>query len=169
MEVVLAILDWVGRILVIPALIAFVLGVYEWSRGVLKVLYRLGLGLTRRKIALLAKGDNVTSGRSLLLDSRLFHEENLIIVTSPKDLGRAERADVLLVYWGDWKDDINDILRLKRDHVALVIYAESQAIPHEKLKELDSHRYTIVANFRGRLLNDVIVSLIAISGQSRGA
>lgn len=169
MEVVLAALDWVGRILVVPALIAFVLGVYEWSRGVLEVLYRLGLGLTRRKIALLAKGDNVVSGRSLLLDPRLFREENLIIVTSPNDLGRAERADVLLVYWEDWKDHIDDILRLKRDHVALVIYALPQTISPEKLKELDSHRYTIVTNFRGRLLNDVIVSLIAMSRQPRSA
>ncbi|RAQ95634.1 hypothetical protein [Thermogemmatispora tikiterensis] len=159
-------LNWIGLILSLPGLIAFALGLYAWVRGIAPVLYRLGLGLARRKIALLAKGDNVASGRSLLLDPHLFREENLIIVTSPKDLGRAERADVLLVYWEDWKDNIDDILRLKRDHVALVIYALPQTILPEKLKELDSHRYTIVANFRGRLLNDVIVSLIAISGQA---
>nr|BBH95028.1 hypothetical protein KTA_32270 [Thermogemmatispora argillosa] len=167
MKILLDIIDWIGRILTIPALIAFILGIYEWSGRALWVLYRLGRGLAHRKIAILACGNNVESGCNLLLDSRLFQQKNLIVVTSPKDLGRAERANVLLVFWEDWSNYIDDILRVKRDHTALIVYARPQAIPRETLEKLDNMRNTIVANFRGRLLNDIIVSLMAVSGQTQ--
>ncbi|MBX5455906.1 MAG: hypothetical protein IRZ31_03310 [Thermogemmatispora sp.] len=160
MDVALTVYDWIGRILVIPAVVALALGIYQWARGVLPALYRLGSGLALKEIALLAKGDNAKSIRSLLLDSRLFSPQNLKDITSPNDLGSAEHASVLLVYWEDWKDHIDEVLSFKKDRMALVIYAPPQAISREMLERLDSVRHTIVANFRGRLLNDVLLCLV---------
>ncbi|WP_297162160.1 hypothetical protein [Thermogemmatispora sp.] len=177
MEILLAVIDWIGRILTILALIAFVLSIYEWSRGVLKVLYRLGHGLARPKIAIL--GDKGNTIKSTLETSRLFNERRLILISSVDDLGRAESASLWLFHW--WGEDpwgekaLERVLNFKKDSTALIVYAPHQedrkSIPRlsdQMMEELSRHRHTIVNNFRGRLLNDVIVSLMAISDQSHG-
>lgn len=131
----------------------------------LPALVRLGNGLSRRKIAIFAKGNNLNFLTNLLVDTKLFNKKNLIDVSSSGDFGRAERATVFLVFWDDWQDKIDEILRAKKDNTALVVYAPPGAIPRDKLVELDNKRNVTVTNFRGRLLNDIVVSMITTSYQ----
>jgi hypothetical protein len=139
--------------------------VYVFLRGIAPALWRLGNGLATRKIALFAKGDNVATLRALLLDSGLFQEKNIIEICAPGDIGRAERASVYLVFWQDWARDINEILYEKPDECPLIVYSpyDSAPIPPEEMKKLDGKRHTAVTNFRGRLLNDVVASMITTS------
>jgi hypothetical protein len=131
-------------------------------RGVAPVLWRLGNGLANRKIALFAKGDNVASLKNLLLDSKLIRAKNILEVTRAEDFGRACAATVYLVFWHDFEDDIDGILNQKPDSCALIVYApyDLPRIPTEQMKKLDGKRHTAVTNFRGRLLNDIITSMI---------
>jgi hypothetical protein len=99
-------------VLIFGALFSF----YVFARGIAPALWRLGNGLGRRKIALFAKGDNILSLKSLLLDSKLFQEKNIIEIGIAEDIGRAEAASVYLVFWHDWQDNINDILYEKPDN-----------------------------------------------------
>jgi len=160
-------LDWVGRVTTIVFLLTLVYGIYAWSKGILPALIRLGNGLSKRKIAILAKGDHLRSLESLLLDSKLFDKKNVIDISTDSDFGRAEQATLLLIFWHDWQDKIADILSAKKDNTALVVYAPQELgfIPQDKLKELNSKRNVIVVNFRGRLLNDIVGSLITTSYQ----
>lgn len=155
-------LDWVSRVTTVIFLISLIYGIYAWFRGVLPALIRLGNGLAKRKSAIFAKGDHLRGLESLLSDSKLFNRRNMIDITSDNDFGRAERATVFLVYWDDWQDKIDKILNLKKDDTALIVYAPSgpRSIPDDKLKELDGRRNVTLANFRGRLLNDIVVSLM---------
>ena len=145
--------------------IVLILGIiyagYLCLRGILPVLYRLGNGLARRKIAIFAKNDNLTSMKHLLEDSKLFRQ-NIIEVSSKDDLGRAEEASVYLIHWRDWGAQINDILDSKSDNCPMVVYAPHAKgrIPDDKMDILDSKRNVSVINFRGRLLNDIVTSLI---------
>lgn len=145
-------------ILVVLLITAFVL----WCKGIYPVLYRLGNGLANRKIAIFAKGDNKASLKSLLMDSELFKEKNICEISGVHDIGKAETASVYLVYWQDWANDIDEILRMKPDKCALVVYApyNMDKIPVDQMKNLDGKRHTSVTNFRGRLLNDVVTSMI---------
>jgi len=133
-----------------------------WISGISPALWRLGNGLAKRRIAIFAKGDNVTSLKSLLLDSKLFKGKNIVEITSASDLGKAEEASVYLVYWPDWSEDIEEILDKKPDKCALVVYAPYYLgrIPDEQMKNLDGKRHSAVTNFRGRLLNDIVTSMI---------
>ncbi len=136
-----------------------------WADGILPALLRLGNGLAKRKIALFAKGDNASSLRNLLMDSKLFKAKNICEISKREDIGRAESATVFLVFWPDWTADLPEILRSKPDECALIVYApyDKGRIPDAEMRDLDDKRHTAVTNFRGRLLNDIVASMITTS------
>lgn len=145
-------------ILIVGLIYAFIL----WVRGVFPALLRLGNGLAKRQIAIFAKGDNVSSIKNLLLDSDIFRAKNIFEITKKEDINKAEKATLYLVVWEDWADCINDILAMKPDKCALIVYApyNKGRIPDDQMVKLDGKRHTSVTNFRGRLLNDVLSTMI---------
>ncbi len=160
MSAMVTLLDWIGRISTVIVLVSIVLGIYAWARGILPVLFRLGNGLARKKIAIFAQGSNADSLKNLLTDTKLFSERNIIIIASVGDFGRAEEAALFVVSWPDWENEMMKILEKKRDKTALVVYAKPGAIGSELMTTIDESRNSFVSNFRGRLLNDIVVSLI---------
>ncbi len=158
-------LDWVGYATTVYFLLTLALGIYAGLKGIIPPLVRLGNGLSRRKIAIFAKGDNLKTLRNLLEDTKLFNKKNMIDISSSGDFGRAERATLFLIFWDDWKDKIDEILRVKKDNTALVVYAPPGSIPPVEFAKLDSQRNVMVSNFRGRLLNDIVVSLMTTGYQ----
>lgn len=164
-ETIWNILAVVGAIETIVLIFGIVYAIFLWVRGILPAILRLGNGLAKRKIAIFAKGDNVSSLKSLLCDSGLFNQKNIFEITNTGDLGKSEKASVYLVYWHDWAQDIDQILSAKPDKCALVIYApyNKGKIPDEQMIKLDGKRHSAVTNFRGRLLNDIVTSMITTS------
>jgi len=155
-------LEYLHLFVFLVGIVGIILAVVAVARGIAPVLWRLGSGLANRKIALFAKGENLPSLRNLLLDSKLIRGKNIIEVTSPGDIGRANTATVYIVFWHDWEDDIDAILDQKPDSCALIVYSpyDLAKIPSAQMKKLDGKRHTAVTNFRGRLLNDIITSMI---------
>jgi len=169
METIRSILDPLDDISNVLVVIAIIAGVVLWLRGIVPVLYRLGNGLSRRKIAIFAKGDMATSLVDLLCDSKLFKKKNVLKVSSVGDMGRAEGVTLFLVYWPDWREEIDKVLELKADGTALIVYApqEQGFIPKETMALLDKKRNVVVNNFRGRLLNDIVASMITTSYEKK--
>lgn len=160
-----AILQISGDVATVVVLLEIVAALILWARGVLPVLYRLGNGLGRRKIALLARGDNAASLTQLLTDSGLVRKGNISGVQHSGDLDRATETSVVVVYWPDWASEIEAILNAKRDSTPLLIYApqEHGFIPKDIMGLLDRKRNVFVSNFRGRLLGDLVMSMIVTS------
>ena len=158
----LTLVGWIDAALIVAGLLY---GIYLWGSGIAPVLLRLGNGLAKRKIAIFAKGDNLTSLRRLLGDSKLFPAKNILEVPSERDLECAKDASLYLVYWPDWHDHIEEILHRKPDECALLVYQpyDQGRISEELMKRLDGKRHTAVTNFRGRLLNDIVTSIITTS------
>ncbi|MFA7240145.1 MAG: hypothetical protein WC091_08535 [Sulfuricellaceae bacterium] len=152
-------------VIFIIAIAGVIWGCVLWARGILPVIIRLGKGLANRKIALFAKGDNLSSLKKLLTDSGLFDEKNICEIANEGDIGRAEQASVYLVHWPDWANAHQKILDKKPDGCALIVYAPGSGgkIPPDVMNELDTHRNTAVTNFRGRLLNDIVTAMITTS------
>ena len=165
MNSLIAVLDVVGYISTALVIIVSIIGVVMWSRGIMPALFRLGKGLSGRKIVIFAKSDHAASLENMLLDSSLFSRKNITRVSTPDDVGRAEGKTLFLVYWSDWAENIDTILRKKSDGTALIVYSPKKEgdIPFEKMIEINEYRNTIIANFRGRLINDVVVSMITTS------
>ena len=141
---------------------------YLWASGVLPVLYRLG-NLRKRKIAVFAKGDAAKSLLDLFADARLFKDKNIISITSAADFGRADDATVFVVHWPDWENDLDNIVARKSDQTPLIVYAPKSGnpLPDEAMLLLDQNRNVVLANFRGRLLNDVVASFVTTAYEKR--
>jgi len=170
MDEFINILNIVGYLSTFIVIIAFITGIVLWFKGILPVLFSLGKGLAKRKIAIFAKSDNLTSLKSLLLDSKLFSEKNIVKITSNDDFGKAEEGTLFLIFWHDWeKEDIDEILNKKTDKTALVIYAprDKGLISEGDFKKINKERNVSIANFRGRLLNDIISFLITTSYENK--
>ena len=162
MNTLKVVVDLVHDVTVFIVVAGLIWGLILWARGVLPAIIRLGNGLAKRRIAIFAKGDNLSSLKSLLADSNLFNEKNICEISKVEDIGRAEQASVYLVYWQDWTDEYKKILDKKPDGCALIIYAPTSGgrIPDGDMHELDTKRNATVTNFRGRLLNDIVTAMI---------
>ena len=150
----------IGGISTLLMIIVFFYTSFIVVKGILPVWYRLGIGLSKRKIAVFASGE-FESLKSMLVDSKIFKDNNIIQIDK-NSLKKAENETIFLMHWLDYQDKIDDILNIKKDSTALIVYApqDEGRIESDKMKEINSHRNTIVVNFRGRLLNDIMVSLI---------
>lgn len=162
MQKLLEILNFLGYVSTVLVIISALVATWLCFRGFVPVLIRLGNGLWRRKIAIFAKNDTLISLTNLLRDSRLFNHINVLQIPSESDFGIAEGASVFLVYWPDWKEEIEKILSHKKDSTALIVYApqEHGPIPGSIMNIMEKHRNVVINNFRGRLLNDIVVSMI---------
>lgn len=155
-SIVISIIDIINILIFVSVTI---LGFIAWTKGILPVLVRLGIGLAKRKIAIFANGE-FSSLKNLLMDSNLFKEKNIIHIPSIKDIGSSTKATVYLVSWTDWQNNIDNILNKIEYGTALIIYAQPRTIPDDQMKKLDQNRNVVVSNFRGRLLNDIVISMI---------
>ena len=166
---ILTVLDGLGRISTVIVIVSFLYTIYLWIRGIAPVLVRLGNGLARRKIALFAKGDMLVSLESLLHDSKLFNQANIVKIATDGDIEKAADATLFLLAWHDWEHKINEILAEKKEGTALIVYApqEKGFIPSTMMTLLNSKRNVVVSNFRGRLLNDVVSSMITTSYEKK--
>lgn len=160
MELIISAYKIVSTILSIFAIICLVYAAVLWARGILPAVIRLGNGLAKRKIAIFAKEGQYTSLKSLLIDSKLFSEKNVFAIIQEGDIGKAEQATIFLVHWKDWENSYKKILGVKPDGCALIVYAKPRAIPPEDMEELEKYRNTVVTNFRGRLLSDIVAAMI---------
>lgn len=154
--------DYLGYLSTAIVIVSTLGALALWLKGIWPVMVRLGNGLSKRRIAVLARSDAQTSLANLLLKSRLFKKQNILAVTTEKDLADVATASVILVYWPDWTQKIRDILQYKHQSAALIVYAphSDARIPTDIMALLDMSTNVVVNNFRGRLLNDIVVSMI---------
>lgn len=155
----------VGGVATILMIIGFCYTAFLVIKGVLPVWYRLGIGLSKRKIAIFAK-DEYQSLSDMITASKIF---TTTIQIHKNDIKKAEKESVYLVHWHEFQDKIDDILSIKKDTTPLIIYApqEEGFIDKDIMKKINSHRNSVVVNLRGRLLNDILTSLITTSYEKR--
>lgn len=153
-----------GAISAIVSISVFFYTVYLVIKGVFPVWYRLGIGLSKSKIAIFSSNE-FSSLRDMLVDSKIFKAKNILHMHK-NDLEKAKKAQIFLVHWQDFKDKMSEIIFLKEDNKALIIYApleEGRIEDAGLLKEINQQRNSVIVNFRGRLMNDIITGLITTS------
>lgn len=156
-----------GGISTLITVAAFIYVVCLFARGVIPVLVRLGMGLSKRKIAVFAdtEFDNLLG---MLVDSGIFRKSNVIKITKGA-IKKAEDITLYLVHWKYFNDKLDEILAIKRDATALLVYApqDEGKIDQQSLEKINAERNSLVINFRGRLLNDVLACMITTSNKRK--
>lgn len=135
--------------------------------GITPVVFRLGVALWKRKIAVFATTEAYSSLFTSIKDSRIFNSGNIEMI--PKNnIDKAKNFTVILVDWESCGDKINQIFSArKNDQTPILIYAKPGSIPQNQMEKIANRTNTIVVNFRGRLINDILTSLITTSYESK--
>lgn len=156
-----------GGISTLVTLIAVLYGIYLFAKGIFPVWYRLGMGLSRRKIAVFAEIE-FDGLKNMLVDSGLFQKANVIKIDKGS-IKKAEGMTLFLMHWKSFESNLDDILRIKKDSAALIIYAPQNEgfIDKAVLEKINRERNSIIVNFRGRLLNDILTCMITTSYEKR--
>lgn len=154
----------ISKIPLILAALAAIALAWSFFKGVFPALWRLGLGLSKRKIAVFANSDHFASLKSLLLGSGLFQEQNIVQIPFDQ-LDKAADYSLFLLRWGDCKDQAGKIIDIKHDSAGLVLYAphEDGTVTPDVLTVLNNKSNALLVNFQGRLLNDILVLMITTS------
>jgi len=116
------------------------------------------------KIAIFANQEEYEDIKNMLIEAKFFVPKNIIrIETGNNSFKKAESITLLLVHYHSCSNEFEKILNLKKDTDALIIYAPAKdgyRIPNEVLKKISLESNTTIVNFRGRLLNEIYISLM---------
>jgi len=162
-----------GGICATLVLIGFLINILFFVLGISPLLWRLGFGRWTRKIAIVASGSFYGNLKKDLVDSGIFRKNNVSPITE-KFLSGVKDHSLLLVHYQSFnKDQIYEILSNKKSGAGMIIYfpeyspPEGKQIPIDMLKRINDKENTTVVNMRGRLLNDVVTSLITTSYEKK--
>lgn len=167
MEVVKAFLEVVGLLTTLVAVLAFFANIVAGILGISPLLYRLGLGRWRRKITVLADGDSYDTLKDDLVTSGVFRSKNIDHVTS-KSLSKVKESNLLLVNYGSFDaKQIKTIIKNKKASAGMVVYfpdfSPTNRVPDDVLKLINDEPHSVLVNFRGRLINDILITLLSTS------
>lgn len=153
----------VGGLLSLVAVFGVFSTIYLVLKGIVPIWYRLGIALSKRKIAIFSD-EKFNELKDVLIDSGMFQEKNIIKIEKSA-LKKAKNISFYLIHYSNCKNDIDEIISLKNDSDAMVVYSPQDEgfIDKEVLSRLNAQRNTVIVNFRGRLLNDIMVSMITTS------
>lgn len=162
-----------GGITATVVLLGFVLNFVFWVLGVWPLLWRLGFGRWVRKIAIIANTEVYNQLKKDLVDSGIFRENNISQIPT-QSLAEVKDRDLLLVHYQSFSEEqIKTILGNKKSRAGMVFYypefssSNGKRIPDDMLKQISNKENTTLVNFRGRLLNDIITTLITTSYEKK--
>lgn len=154
-DLLIYVIGWIVTALLV---LGGVMTAIAWARGIARPLWRLGLGLSRREVYIVASSENCNSLSELLHKSSLFNQKNIRLVTSANDAKDLASANLILLQLHDSPVSVEEVLQNKRPEAALVIYAKPNEITN--WATLDAHRNISVTNLRGRLMTDLLNALM---------
>ncbi len=171
MELVKSFLEVVGLFAAATSVLVVLASVVCWVLGIGPLLYRLGLGRWDRKISVLASGDSYAPLRADLVSSGIFREKNIEHI-GQSDLAKVKERDLLLMHYGSFSvDQIKVIINNKNSGAGLIVYfpdfSPTNRVPNDVMSLINNEPHTVLVNFRGRLINDVLITLLSTSYEKK--
>ena len=157
----------VGTIGTVALIVGGIVTIIAWIRGIFKPLWRLGLGLSKKKITIIGSSDDCESLSSTLEQSDLFSKKNIGHITSPNDAKDLCKANLMLLKLTNSPVSLEVVLENKKPDAALVVYAKPNEIQGPQWALLDQHRNVSVTNLRGRLMTDLLNAMMTTSYEKR--
>lgn len=130
-----------------------------------KAAWRFGLALYGKKIMIVASDEDYCDLEEDLSDSGLIKRKNIQRV-SGKHISKVKDALLLIVVYGYLdKDGFRQIINGKSSRCGLIVHCppEKGRIDDEEMRLLSKTAFTALCNFRGRLVNDVLLMMLSTS------
>lgn len=153
----------VGGVTVVTATVGVIYRIICIFLGITPLVFRIGKAVWQRKIAIVGSSESYSSLKDVIIDAGIFKKNNVKHI--PLDnIDKVKEQTILLVDWETSGNQIDQIFNARKNHnTAVIIYAKAGSIPPEKMSEIGNKSNTVVVNFKGRLLNDILNSLITTS------
>jgi hypothetical protein len=142
-----------------------------WAQGAIKPLYRLGFGLSKRSISILADGRTYNEIATDLKNTKIFKDKLIERLAKPTDISRKDLVIISPSFFdGQSQEDVNEALlecikNQKETSSALLIYTVIWLDNNVK-DAINKESNTILVNMRGRLVNDVLATLMTTDSKS---
>lgn len=162
----------VGLITTLFGIVLFIWAVISWILGVYPLFLRLGFGRWSRKIAIVANDDTFTSLKIDLVDTGIFREKNIYQIKKDA-LSKTKGATLALIHYQSFEEnEIKTILSYKKPNAGFIFYfpeftPPTLVIPPNMMKEINNQQFTTIVNMRGRLINDIVTTLLSTSYDKR--
>lgn len=162
----------VGAITIVVGIVNLFISIFSWGLGVFPLFWRLGFGRWSRKIDIAADNANFNSLKSDLLETGIFREKNMRQVCNTC-ISKAKNSGLLLVHYQSFSaDQIKTLLSCKKPNAGYIFYfpefnPATNKIPDDIRDLINNEQFTTVVNFRGRLINDIMTTLLSTSYDKR--
>ena len=164
---------FIGHCLLVITVVGFLITAVSWALGLATPIWRLGLGLRRRRIGIAADTENFNTLKIDLTSTGVFRENNIKQITKDHLSAVKNHSLVIVHYKSFCAEDIKQILNDKESACGMIFYSPESGpdsedkIPNDMFQEIVRRENTTVVNFRGRLLNDIINTIITTSYQKK--
>lgn len=141
------------------------------TRKVLIALKRFGLSLHKRKIHVVSASGTFASIKQDLVDSGLITERNVVHIDD-KHLSNVGESLLTIVVYGYLDDaETKRLLHSKKSGCGMIVYCApgSGKVGDTVLDALNKEPFTTLCNFRGRLVNDVLLMMLSTSFSKKDA
>lgn len=131
--------------------------------GLIKPAWRFAIALKAKKIYVVSNLDNSQTICDDLVNSGLIKEKNIIKKNSDQ-IGYLSKAKLLILDF-DFLDEekILKVVESKEPACGVIVYSKCKKITDSTMDKLNESPQVSVVNFRGRLINEVILLLISTS------
>lgn len=153
------------------SIILVLLSIIFWALWVAPLLFRLWFWRWFRKIAVVSNNEYFSKIEKDLKDSGIFRK---IIPIYNSSISEVNEHDLLVVHYDSFtEDEIKEILSYKKSKAGMIFYypefdpATWKQISKEISKLIWTKENTTIVNFRWRLLNDIVTTLITTSYEKR--
>ena len=166
-----SLLDIVGLLTTLFAVLLFFWSVACWVMGIYPLFYRLGFARWSRKITIVADDAMYSTIKSDLVDTGIFREKNISLVKSDS-LAKIKQASLVLVHYQSLSEDqVKTLISYKKLNAGFIFYypefTPTAKIPDDIMKLINNEQFTTVVNLRGRLMNDIVATMLSTSYDKR--
>lgn len=131
--------------------------------GLVRPAFRFGKGIAWKKVFIVADGNTRQELKGDLERSGIIRKKNILEKTDGQisDLVGARLLVSEYGYLGE--ENVDKIVSQKCSDCGVLIYAKHKEISDESMEKLNRAQHVSVVNFRGRLVNEILLLLISTS------
>ena len=134
---------------------------FKFSEKPIKIVFKFSKNIMQCRIAIYSNPDRDLN--STIKSMNVFEEKNIRTIIPNNDINIGKDSNLLVINYEDFSDRILKIIDECRNStkIPVIIFANPGAIqPITLLNEITNRNNLTIVNYKGRLLNDIITSLI---------
>lgn len=131
--------------------------------GLVRPAFRFGKGIAWKKVFIEADGNTRQELKGDLERSGIIRKKNILEKTDGQISDLVGARLLVLEYGYLGEENVDKIVSQKCSDCGVLIYAKHKEISDESMEKLNRAQHVSVVNFRGRLVNEILLLLISTS------